>query len=164
MTSFSQRVLNIHPWRVYSAVWSLHGWCQGKVLPSRHVLCTPHNHAPRHVISCERHAQGARVSVYISMECRVQHPDKNKKQNVTAWGVVSDMATGTPHLKNAAVVRPRGQYHRGQYHRGQYHTGQYHMGQYHMGQLKLHVLGSAVPPVVINAYHQSLLTRTTNRY
>ena len=86
--SFSQRVLNIQPssvfttrfelppkWCVYSAIWLLHGWCQWNVLPSRHVLCTPHSHAPRHVTSCKRHTQGACVSAYNSMVCRVQHPD-----------------------------------------------------------------------------------------
>ena len=26
----------------------LHGWCRMKLLPSRHVLCTPYNHAPCH--------------------------------------------------------------------------------------------------------------------
>ena len=32
-------------WCTYSTVWLLHGWCRVKLLPSRHVLCTPLNHA-----------------------------------------------------------------------------------------------------------------------
>ena len=37
----------------YSAVWSLHGWCHVKLLPSLRVLCTPYNHAPCHLMqSC----------------------------------------------------------------------------------------------------------------
>ena len=31
---------------VYLQRW--HGWCHMKLLPSRHVLCTPYNHAPCH--------------------------------------------------------------------------------------------------------------------
>ena len=31
---------------VYLQRW--HGWCHMKLLPSRHVLCTPHNHVPCH--------------------------------------------------------------------------------------------------------------------
>ena len=31
---------------VYLQRW--HGWCHVKMLPSRRVLCTPYNHAPRH--------------------------------------------------------------------------------------------------------------------
>ena len=38
-------------WRTCSTVWVLHGWCHLKLLPSRHVLCTPYSHAPCHVTS-----------------------------------------------------------------------------------------------------------------
>ena len=31
---------------VYLQRW--HGWCHLKLLPSRHILCTPYNHAPCH--------------------------------------------------------------------------------------------------------------------
>ena len=39
--------LNIHCTEVvYLQHW--HGWCHMKLLPSRHVLCTPYNHRPCH--------------------------------------------------------------------------------------------------------------------
>ena len=45
--------LNIHQSGLQcTAVWLLHGRCHMKVLPSRHVLCTPYSHAPCHVTSC----------------------------------------------------------------------------------------------------------------
>ena len=42
--------LNIHRSGVFTVVYLvyLHGWCNKKLLPSWHVLCTPYNHAPCH--------------------------------------------------------------------------------------------------------------------
>ena len=38
---------------MYSAVWLLHGWCHGKLLPSWCILRTSYNHAQGHVTSCK---------------------------------------------------------------------------------------------------------------
>ena len=40
----ASRFLNIHR----SGVQRWHGWCHKKLLPYRHVLCTPYNHTPCH--------------------------------------------------------------------------------------------------------------------
>ena len=45
-----------------------HGWCRVKLLPSRRVLCTLHNHAPRHVMQSqilESHACLAAFSCHL---------------------------------------------------------------------------------------------------
>ena len=38
---------------VYLQRW--HGWCHMKLLPSRHILCTPYNHAPCHFMQSHIH-------------------------------------------------------------------------------------------------------------
>ena len=46
----------------YGAVWPLHSWCHGKLLPSqRDALCTPRNHAPVYSVSA--------CSVYSTQPC-----------------------------------------------------------------------------------------------
>ena len=42
--------LNIHPSGVLMYLQHWHGWCHMKLLLSRHVLCTPYNHAPCHFL------------------------------------------------------------------------------------------------------------------
>ena len=158
-----QRGLNIHPSGVFIARFGCYTAGVSGMCCRLGTFCVHHT-TMHHVTSLyandTRRAHACQHTTVWCVECNILifyffiFIFFNKQKNVSAWGVVGDMATGTPHLKTAPVIRPRGQYHRGQYHRGQYHRG----------QLKLHVLGSTVPPVVINAYHQSLLTRTTNRY
>ena len=46
---------------VYLQRW--HGWCHMKLLPSRHVLCTPYNHAPCHFMQSHIHKVYACVAV-----------------------------------------------------------------------------------------------------
>ena len=45
---------------VYLQRW--HGWCQIKLLPSRHVLCRPYNHAPCHFMQSHIH------NVYVCLD------------------------------------------------------------------------------------------------
>ena len=46
-----------------SGVQRWHGWCHKKLLPSRHVLCTPYNHAPCHFMQSHIHKVYACLAV-----------------------------------------------------------------------------------------------------
>ena len=48
---------------VYIQRW--HGWYHMKLLPSRHVLCTPYNHAPCHFM--KSHIR--KVHTYLALTC-----------------------------------------------------------------------------------------------
>ena len=50
---------------VYLQRW--HGWCHKKLLPSRHVLCTPYNHAPCHFVQ----SHICKVCVCLAVTCHL---------------------------------------------------------------------------------------------
>ena len=61
---YLQHVLEYHWSGLLTALfWLLHGWYHMKLLPSRRVLCTPHNHAPCHAYLCESFASMSLISI-----------------------------------------------------------------------------------------------------
>ena len=57
-SAFHSKILNIHRTELvlYSAVWSLQGWCHVKLLPSRRTFCV--NHTTKHI---SRHFMESRI-------------------------------------------------------------------------------------------------------
>ena len=51
---------------VYLQRW--HGWCHKKLLPSRRVLCTQHNHVPSHFM--QSHIR--KVYAYLAVTCHLR--------------------------------------------------------------------------------------------
>ena len=61
--AFHSAFLNIHR----SGVQCWHGWCHKKLLPYRHVLCTPYNHTPCHF----KQSHIRNVHGYLAVTCHL---------------------------------------------------------------------------------------------
>ena len=75
----------LHEWiAFYSAFWistkvvylqQSHGWCHMKLLPSRHILCTPDNHAPCHFM--QSHVHKVYACLAVTCHLRFWQNDRN---------------------------------------------------------------------------------------
>ena len=62
-----------------------HGWCHKKLLPSWHILCTPHNHAPCYFMQSHKR----KVHAYLTGTCHLhfwQNDWDLLHATVVTWG------------------------------------------------------------------------------
>ena len=96
----SEWLFIVHFWifteMVYLQRW--HGWCHKNLLPSRHVLCTPYNHAPCHFM--QSHIRKVYACLAVTCHLRFWQNDRGLLRATAVTGGWNRYRNKSQHRKS----------------------------------------------------------------